>query len=70
MDPLFLSGVMFLGAGLALFARPEWLKAHNRRHFPTLVEEVAEDDDARALRRELLLVAAMGAMMILLGLLG
>ncbi len=70
MDPLFLPGAMFLGAGLALFARPEWLEAHHRRHFPTLDEEVAEDDDTRAMRRELLLVATAGAMMILLGLLG
>lgn len=70
MDPLFLPGVMFLGAGLALVARSEWLKAHLRRHSPTLVEELAEDDDTRAIRQELLLVVATGAMMILLGLLG
>lgn len=70
MDSLFLPGVMFLGVGLALFARPEWLEAHYRRHFSTLMEEVPEDDDTRALRREFLLVAVSGAMMILLGLIG
>jgi hypothetical protein len=61
---------MFLGVGLALGAHPEWLWAHYRRHFPSLFEEDAEDDDTGALRRELFLVAAAGAMMILLGLLG
>lgn len=72
--PLVLKGVVFLGAGLALGAHPEWLRAHYRRHSPSLFEEYAADDDTGALRRELLrellLVAPTGTMMILLGLLG
>lgn len=74
IDPLFLAGVMSVGAGLALGAHPEWLRAHYRRHSPSWFEEDAEDDDTGALRRELLrellLVAPTGTMMILLGLLG